>query len=144
MVKVDYVNVSPPVARLSQSTGMLQPRSKYQPNPTFLEQGSNKDRSKPWYTTVSDLMSESDITIITEWLHSGGHYTSYTDPTRFLKLLLDEETGRVLSSTLKERVTPENEYLSVDQIMDSLEALVASRKTLNTRRMDFFSSYNTP
>ena len=28
--------------------------------------------------------------------------------------------------------------------MDSLEALVASRKTLNTRRMDFFSSYNTP
>ena len=80
MVKVDYVNVSPPVARLSQSTGMLQPRSKYQPNPTFLEQGSNKDRSKPWYTTASDLMSESDITMITEWLHSSSHYTLFTDP----------------------------------------------------------------
>ena len=66
MVKVDYVNVSPPVARLSQSMGMPQPRSKYQPNPTFLEQGSNKDGSKPWYTTASDLMSKSDITIITE------------------------------------------------------------------------------
>ena len=58
MVEVDYVNVSPPVARLSQSMGMPQPRSKYQPNPTFLEQGSNKDRSNPWYTTASDLMSE--------------------------------------------------------------------------------------
>ena len=58
MVKVDYVNVSPLVARLSQSMGMPQPRSKYQPNPTFLEQGSNKARSNPWYTTASDLMSE--------------------------------------------------------------------------------------
>ena len=66
MIKVDYVDVSLPVARHSQSTGMPQHRSKYQPNPTFLEQGSNKDRSKPWYTTASDLMSESDITIITE------------------------------------------------------------------------------
>ena len=89
-------------------------------------------------------MSESDVTIISEWLHSGGHYMSYTNPTQFFKLLLDEETGRVLSSTLKERVTPDDQYLSIKQIMDSLEALVASRKTLNTRRMDFFSSYNSP
>ena len=49
---------------------MPQPRSKYQPNPTFLEQGSNKDRNKPWYTTASEFMSKSNITIITEWLHS--------------------------------------------------------------------------
>ena len=63
---------------------MPQSRSKYQPNPTFLEQGSNKDRNKPWYTTTSDLMSESDITIITEWLHSGGPYTVFTDPAQFL------------------------------------------------------------
>ena len=144
MIKVDYVNVTPLVTRPSQSIGVPQPKTKYQPNPTFLEHGGNKDRTKPWYTTASDLMSESNVTIISEWLHSGGHYTSYTDPTRFLKLLLDEETGRVLSSRLKERVTPDNQYLSVEQIMDSLEALVASRKTLNTRRMDFFSSYNTP
>ena len=72
MCKVDYVDISPLVARPSLSTAMPQPRSKYQPNPTFLEQGSNKDRNKPWYTTASDLMSESDITIITEWLHSRG------------------------------------------------------------------------
>ena len=136
MVEVDYVNVSPPVARLSQSMGMPQPRSKYQPNPTFLEQGSNKDRSNPW--------SESDITIITEWLHSGGHYTLLTDPARFLKLLLDEETGRVLSSMLQDRCTPENQYLSIKQIMDSLDELISSRKTLSTRRKEFFGSYNTP
>ena len=50
----------------------------------------------------------------------------------------------MLSSTLKDRVTPDNQYLSIEQIMDSLEGLVASRKTLNTRRKDFFGSYNTP
>ena len=144
MVKVDYVNVSPLVARLSQSMGMPQPRSKYQPNPTFLEQGSNKDRSNPWYTTASDLMSESDITIITEWLHSSGHDTLFTDPAQFLKLLLDEETGRVLSSMLQDRCTPENQYLSIEQIIDSLDELVSSRKTLSTRRKKFFGSYNTP
>ena len=144
MCKVDYVNVSPPVARLSQSMGMPQPRSKYQPNPTFLEQGSNKDRSNPWYTTASDLMSESDITIITEWLHSSGHDTLFTDPAQFLKLLLDEETGRVLSSMLQDRCTPENQYLSIEQIIDSLDELVSSRKTLSTRRKKFFGSYNTP
>ena len=142
MIKVDYVDVSPPAARSNQSMGVPQPKTKYQPNPTFLEQGGNKDRAKPWYTTASDLMSESDVTIISEWLHSGGHYTSYTNPTRFLKLLLDEETGRVLSSMLKERVTPDDQYLSVNQIMDSLETLIVSRKTLNTRRMDFFKSCN--
>ena len=80
MCKVDYVDFSPPVVRPSLSTAMPQSRSKYQPNPTFLEQGSNKDRNKPWYTTASDLMSESDITIIIEWLPSGGPYTVVTDP----------------------------------------------------------------
>ena len=89
-------------------------------------------------------MSESDVTIITEWLHSGGQYASYADPTRFLKLLLDEETGRVLSSTLKEKVTPEDPYLPVEQIVDTLEDLVASRKTVNTRRMELFKGYKTP
>ena len=89
-------------------------------------------------------MSESDMTIITEWLHSGGHYTLFTNPTRFLKLLLNEETGRVLSSMLQDRCTPENQYLSIKQIMDSLDELISSRKTLSTRRKEFFGSYNTP
>ena len=104
MIKVDYANVAPAAARPSQSTGAPQPKTKYQPQPTFLEQGGNKDRARPWYTTASDLMSESDVTIISEWLHSGSHYVSYANPTRFLKLLLDKETGRVLSPTLKEKV----------------------------------------
>ena len=89
-------------------------------------------------------MSESDITIITEWLHSSGHDTLFTDPTQFLKLLLDEETGRVLSSMLQDRCTPENQYLSIEQIIDSLDELISSRKTLSTRRKEFFGSYNTP
>ena len=45
-------------------------------------------------------MSVSDITMIEEWLKSSGAYSVYTDPARFLKLLLDDETGRTLSSML--------------------------------------------
>ena len=47
MIKVDYVDVTPLVTRPSQSTGVPQPKTKYQPNPTFLEHGGNKDRTKP-------------------------------------------------------------------------------------------------
>ena len=47
MIKVDYVNITPLAARSNQSTGLPQPKTKYQPNPTFLEQGGNKDRIKP-------------------------------------------------------------------------------------------------
>ena len=89
-------------------------------------------------------MSETDVTIITEWLHSGGQYASYADPARFLKLLLDEDTGGVLITTLKEKVTPEDPHLTVEEIMDTLEDLIASRKTMNTRRMELFKGYKPP
>ena len=45
---------------------------------------------------------------------------------------------------LQDRCTPENQYLSIKQIMDSLDELISSRKTLSTRRKEFFGSYNTP
>ena len=45
---------------------------------------------------------------------------------------------------LHDRCTPENQYLSIEQIMDSLDDLISSRKTLSTRRKEFFGSYNTP
>ena len=66
MYKVDFSDLLIPTARPSQA-GTAQPsRNKYSPNPTFLEQGGNKGRSQPWYTTASNLMIESDITIIQE------------------------------------------------------------------------------
>ena len=121
MIKVDFADFAPTASRTNQSTGAPQPKTRYLPQSTFLEQGGNKDRARPWYTIASDLMSETDVTIITEWLHSGGQYASYADPARFLKLLLDEETGRVLTTTLKEKVTPEDPHLTVEEIMDTLE-----------------------
>ena len=72
MCKIDYATLAALTAKPNQGTTMPPSRSKYQPNLTFLEQGGNKDRNKPWYTTARNLMSESDITIITEWLHSEG------------------------------------------------------------------------
>ena len=62
----------------------------------FLDQ----NRQNPWYTTASNQMPVSDITVIEEWLLRRGAYSVYTDPARFLKLLLDEETGRTLSVML--------------------------------------------
>ena len=89
-------------------------------------------------------MTELDITIIQEWLLSGGPYTSYSEPTRFLKLLLDEETGRVLNTMLLNKYTGDDSYIGTENIIDTLNELISSRKTMSTRRKEFFGSYNTP
>ena len=79
--RVEFADLLIPAARPAQVATQQPSRNKYSPNPTFLEQGGNKERAKPWYTTASDIMSESDITIIKEWLLSGGPYTMYSEPT---------------------------------------------------------------
>ena len=89
-------------------------------------------------------MTESDIKIIQEWLLSCGPYTSYTEPARFIKLLLDDETGRVLSTMLLSKCTDDNRYIGVENIVDTLDELISSWKTLSTRQKEFFGSYNTP
>ena len=68
----------------------------------------------------------------------------YSEPTRFLKLLLNEETGRSLNTMLLARCTGDNQYIGVEDIVDTLDELISSRKTLSTRRKEFFTSYNTP
>ena len=68
----------------------------------------------------------------------------YSEPTRFLKLLLDEETGRTLNTMLLAKCTGDNRYIGVENIVDTLDKLISSRKTLSTRRKEFFGSYNTP
>ena len=84
-----------------------------------------------------------DITIIEDWLLSGGSYSTYTDPARFLKLFLDDETSRTLSAMLAGKADA-NFHIAIDVIVDTLYELVTLRKTVNTRRKEFFSSYNTP
>ena len=69
-------------------------------------------------------MSKSDITIITEWLHSGGLYTVYSDPARFLKLLLDKETSRVLNTMVLDKSTVDDWYISVKDIMDIFDNIM--------------------
>ena len=81
MYKVDFSDLPIPTTRQSQ-TGTAQPsRSKYIPNPAFLEQGGNKGRAQLWYNTANNIMTISDITIIKDWLLSGGSYTSYIHRT---------------------------------------------------------------
>ena len=66
MKKADFVNLPVPAARQGQA-GPAQPScGRYNPNPTFLEQGANKNRQQPWYNTASNQMTVSDITIIEE------------------------------------------------------------------------------
>ena len=85
-------------AAVQGQAGPAQPSwgTRYNPNQMFLDQ----NRQKPWYTTASNQMPMLDITIIEEWLLSGGSYSTYTDPARILKLLLDNETSRTLSAML--------------------------------------------
>ena len=76
-------------------------------------------------------------------MKSGGAYRVYTDPARFLKLLLDNKTGRTLNSMLVEKVDA-NLYISIKVMVDTLSELICSRKTINIRRKEFFGAYNTP
>ena len=68
-------------------------------------------------------MTESDITIIMEWLYSWGPDTKYSNPARFLKLLLDEETGRVFNTMLLDKCTMDGCYISIKNIVDTLDNL---------------------
>ena len=67
-----------------------------------------------------------------------------TEPARFLRLLLDEETGRSLNTMLLAKCPGDNRYISVEDIVDTLDDLISSRKTLSTRRKEFFGKYNVP
>ena len=76
--KVESVDLQVTATKQGQA-GPAQPsRGRYNHNPTFLEQGANKNRQQPWYTTASNQMPELDITILEEWLLSGGSYNTYT------------------------------------------------------------------
>ena len=90
----------------------------------FLDQ----NRQKPWYTTASNQISVSDITVIEEWLLSGGSYSTYTEPARFLKLLLDDETGRTLSAMLLSKCPSDTHHIGIKNIVDILNELISSRK----------------
>ena len=68
----------------------------------------------------------------------------YTEPARFLRLLLDEETGRSLNTMLLAKCPNDTRYISIEDIVDTLDDLLSSRKALSTRRKEFFGKYNVP
>ena len=65
VMKTDYADLSGP-STLQGPPGNLPPtrNHRYAPNTTFIPQ----DHKKPWYTTASDQLTDTDITIISEWL----------------------------------------------------------------------------
>ena len=66
----------------------------------------------------------------------------YTEPARFLKLLCDEETGRSLYTALLAKCPAEIRYISIEDIVDTLDHVISSRKALSTRRKELFGKYN--
>ena len=97
------------------------PRShKFHPIQDFLP----KERSQPWYTTASDFITDKDFSIILEWLRSGGQYTTYADPARWVKILLDQETSRSFDRILHEKHDI-NPNLLIDNIIDVLYDLIS-------------------
>ena len=84
--KIDYADLTGPSVSQGLTAVSAVPRShKFHPIQDFLP----KDRSQPWYTTASDFITDKDFSIILEWLRSGGQYTTYADPARWVKILLD-------------------------------------------------------
>ena len=102
-----------------------------------------KERSQPWYTTASDFITDKDFSIIMEWLRSGGQYTTYADPARWVKLLLDQETSRSFDRILHEKLET-NPDLSIDDIMEVLYDLISSRRSMKSCHMSLFQLYNKP
>ena len=81
--------------------------------------------------------------MILEWLQSGGHYATYTDPAWWVKLLLDQETARSFDRILLEKHDI-NPNISIDEIMEVLYDLISSRRSMKSRRMSLFQLYNKP
>ena len=92
---------------------------------------------------MSDFITDKDFSTILEWLRSGGAYTSYTDPARWVKLLLDQETSRSCDQILHEKHEI-NPNLSIDDIIDVLYDLISSCRSMKSRRMLLFQLYNKP
>ena len=98
--KIDYADLTGPSVSQGPTTVAAVPKShRFNPIQDFLP----KERSQPWYTTASDFITDKDFSVILEWLRSGGAYTLYIDPARWVKLLLDQETSRSFDWILHEK-----------------------------------------
>ena len=113
--------------------------SRFTPNPQFISQ----EGLKLWFSIVLDTINEVDIINISELLKSGGAYTSYTDPARWLKLLLDQETVISLNRMLLE-VHNSGQFIKIDTLVDILCNLITSRRSMKSRRKSLFQAYNNP
>ena len=80
---MDYTDLTRLIVLQGPSANLPSTR-RFAPNPAFIPQ----DCPKSWYTTASDTITDTEVKVISEWLESGGTYTFYTDPARWVKLLL--------------------------------------------------------
>ena len=89
--KIGYADLSgPSVSHGPTAVTAIPKNHKFTPVNDFLP----SEWSQPRYTTASDFITDKDFFTILEWLRSGGHYATYTDPVRWVKLLLNPETAR--------------------------------------------------
>ena len=80
---------------------------------------------------------------ISEWLESGGAYTTYADPARRVKLLLDQETVITYDRMLLVK-HGSGEQITIDVLVDVLCELITPRQSIKSRRKSLFQSYNRP
>ena len=92
---------------------------------------------------VSDFITDKDFSTILEWLRSGGAYNSFTDPARWVMLLLDQETTRSFDRILLYKYNT-NPNINIDDIMEVLYKLISLRRSMKSRRMSLFQLYNKP
>ena len=70
-------------------------------------------------------------------------YTFYTDPARWVKLLLDQETARSFDWMLSDKASS-NQFITINILRDILYELITSRRSMKSRRKALFNMYNRP
>ena len=71
-------------------------------------------------------MKDTDLTLVTEWLCSGGTYRDFQDPLQWFKLLVCSETACSLDRVMAEKAEGEVE-MTIERIMNILYNLICSR-----------------
>ena len=74
-------------------------------------------------------------------MKSGGAYTLYTDPARWVKLLLDQETARSFNRMLLEK-SSSGQFITIDILMDVLYENISLRRSMKSRLKALFHIYN--
>ena len=110
---------------------------KYSPVNLILD---SESKDKPWVLASTQVIPYSQLTTMRMWLESGGVFHDVEEPIRYLKTLLDMPTFQAFRLCMDAKIATAritDTPITVDTIVDTLNALVTDRMPLSNRRVKF-------